>query len=111
MSKPRFQIFKGKDKKFYFRLIARNGETILASQAYRNLAGCEKGIASVKTNGANFDNYEFSIAKNDQFYFVLKASNKEVIGTSETYTTKQACRNGAIAVLNATLDADVENLV
>ena len=110
MGASKFQIFKGKNKKSYFRLIAKNNETILASQGYSNLAACKKGIASVRTNAPNFDNYEFSLAKNNQFYFVLQASNKEVIGTSETYSSKQACRNGAMAVLNAVLDVEIEDL-
>lgn len=32
------------------------------------------------------------------FHFNLKAGNGEVIGTSETYTTKSACENGIASV-------------
>ena len=31
---PKFQVFKGIDNQFYFRLKAQNGEIILASEAY-----------------------------------------------------------------------------
>ncbi|WNN42558.1 MULTISPECIES: YegP family protein [Winslowiella] len=33
-----------------------------------------------------------------EFYFVLKASNGEVIATSEMYTSKQAAHNGIKSV-------------
>jgi len=37
-------------------------------------------------------------SSNDQFYFVLKAWNWEVIATSEMYTTKQNCKNWIASV-------------
>jgi uncharacterized protein YegP (UPF0339 family) len=37
-------------------------------------------------------------AKDKQFYFVLVASNHEVIATSEMYTSKAMCRKGIRAV-------------
>jgi uncharacterized protein len=43
---------------------------------------------------------KFQIKKNvsGQYYFVLKAPNGETIVTSESYTTKQACKHGIDAV-------------
>ena len=35
--------------------------------------------------------FEILKAKNKQFYFVLKAKNGEIVATSETYKSKQAC--------------------
>ncbi|MGE4317821.1 MAG: YegP family protein [Deferribacterales bacterium] len=37
-------------------------------------------------------------AKNGEFIFNLKAGNGQVILTSETYTTKSACKNGIESV-------------
>ena len=42
--------------------------------------------------------YELKQAKNQQFYFVLKAGNGEVILTSEMYTTKAAALSGIASV-------------
>ena len=36
--------------------------------------------------------FEILKSKNKQFYFVLKAKNGEVVSTSETYKSKQACK-------------------
>lgn len=42
--------------------------------------------------------YELKRAKNDQFYFVLKAGNEQVILNSEMYTSKAAAQNGIASV-------------
>ncbi|RWX52900.1 YegP family protein [Photobacterium chitinilyticum] len=42
--------------------------------------------------------YELKQAKNQQFYFVLKAGNGEVILISEMYTTKAAALDGIASV-------------
>ena len=42
--------------------------------------------------------FEITVRKNGEFQFNLKASNGEVILTSEGYTTKSACLNGVESV-------------
>ena len=47
---PKFEIFKDKKGEFRFRLKAKNGEIILASEGYVAKAGCKNGINSVVKN-------------------------------------------------------------
>ncbi len=47
---PKFEIYNDKAGEFRFRLKARNGEIILASEGYKTKASCENGIASVCKN-------------------------------------------------------------
>ena len=47
---PAFELYKGKNGEFYFRLKAKNGEPILRSEGYKGKDGCKNGIASVKRN-------------------------------------------------------------
>jgi len=42
--------------------------------------------------------------KNDDFQFVLKATNGQVILASQGYTSKQACMNGVESVKKNSLD-------
>ena len=49
--------------------------------------------------------YELNLTRNDQYHFVLKASNGETILQSETYTTKAAAQNG-IASIQANCELD-----
>lgn len=46
----KFEIFKGKNKQFYFRLKAANGEIVAASEGYKSLQSAKKGIESIKSN-------------------------------------------------------------
>jgi uncharacterized protein YegP (UPF0339 family) len=50
---PKFEIYLDKAGEFRFRLTAKNGQNILASEGYAQLAGCTNGIESVKTNVAD----------------------------------------------------------
>ena len=53
--------------------------------------------------------FELSKSSNDQFRFVLKAGNGEIILTSEFYTTKAAAENGIASVrTNSPLDERYE---
>ena len=103
-----FELFKGKDEQFYFRLRADNGEPILASESYKQRAGAENGIQSVRENAPNDSRFTRDTAANGQFFFTLLAGNNEVIGTSEMYSSEAARENGIAAVKagapNATLE-------
>ena len=47
---PKFEIYADKAEKFRFRLVARNGQTIGASEPYNSKQSCKNGIDSVKRN-------------------------------------------------------------
>jgi len=110
MINPKFQIFKGKDNQFYYRLRAINGEIILASEGYAAKQSCHTGIASVKQNAPIDSQYKRLVAKNGQYYFTLNAANGEVIGASETYITIQSRDNGIEAVKSNAPNTEIEDL-
>lgn len=47
---PKFELYLDKAKEYRFRLRARNGENILASEGYAQKASCLNGIESVRKN-------------------------------------------------------------
>ena len=47
---PKFEIYLDKKGEYRFRLKARNGEPILASEGYTAKASCKNGIESVRKN-------------------------------------------------------------
>lgn len=61
-----------------------------------NVENAENTEDSPKTFPGTVEIYK---GKND-FYFNFRASNKILIGRSQGYTTKAACKNGAEAVMN-----------
>lgn len=48
--KPKFEIYADKKGAFRFRLVATNGENVLASQGYSRKDNCKRGIAAVVEN-------------------------------------------------------------
>jgi len=108
MSDPKFQVYKGSDEQFYFRLRAGNGEVILASEGYTSEAGCQNGIESIKENAINDERYQRKVSGDDQLYFILTASNGEPIGNSEMYSSEGACEGGIDAVKREAPAAPIE---
>lgn len=106
---PKFQIFAGKSDKTYFRLNAKNGQQILASQGYADKSGCKNGIESVRKNAPLDERYDRKTASNGKFFFNLLAGNKQIIGTSQMYTTEAARDNGIESVKTNAPDAPVED--
>jgi hypothetical protein len=104
----KFVISTRKNGEFQFNLKAGNGQTILASEGYTTRAACENGIESVKKNSADDSKYDRKTSSNDKFYFNLKATNGQVIGSSEMYESSQGMESGIESVKNNAPDASVE---
>ncbi|MBF7090870.1 YegP family protein [Flavobacterium sp. ALJ2] len=94
----KFVITKRTNGEFQFNLKANNGQTILASEGYSAKAGCLNGIESVKTNSQDDLKFTRETAKNGKPYFNLKATNGQIIGTSEMYESVAARDNGIESV-------------
>lgn len=105
---PKFQMFTGSNGKIYFRLTAKNGQPILASQGYADKSGAKNGIESVRKNAPNDERYDRKTAANGQFFFNLKAANSQTIGTSEMYTSAAARDKGIDSVKANAPGAEVE---
>ena len=90
----KFECFKDKKGEIRFRLKAGNGEVILSSEGYKGKASCDNGIESVRKNSAIEDRFEKTTTGSGKFRFSLKASNGQVIGTSQNYKTESGRDNG-----------------
>ena len=104
----KFEISKRKNGEFQFNLKAGNGQVILSSEGYTKKENCKNGIESVKKNSADDSKYDRKTSSNDKFYFNLKATNGQVIGSSEMYESSQGMESGIESVKNNAPDASVE---
>lgn len=94
-----FEIYESdKNGEFYFRLKAKNGEVILTSQGYKAKASCLNGVESVKKNAADEALFEVKEAKDGRCFFNLKATNGQIIGSSQMYKTESGLKNGIASV-------------
>ena len=105
----KFELYTDKAGEYRFRLKAGNGEIILASEGYKQKASAENGIESVKKNASDDDRYERKETKSGGHMFNLKATNGQVIGTSESYTSTSGRDNGIESVKKNAPDARVDD--
>ncbi len=103
----KFELYTDKAGEFRFRLKAGNGENILASEGYKQKASCENGIASVQKNAADEARFERKETASGKFMFNLKATNGQVIGTSQSYTSASGRDNGIESVMRNAPEAAV----
>jgi hypothetical protein len=104
-TKGSFEVFESEvDGRWYFHLLASNGQIVLRSQSYSSEAAAKKGVKSVQSNGKNQSRFEVLEAINGEFYVNLEASNGEIIGTTETYASKsnaERSRDRLVEILKA----------
>lgn len=104
-----FAITKRKNGEFQFNLKAGNGQVILASEGYSSKSGCENGIESVRKNSQDDDRFDRKTSTNGKHYFNLKASNGQIIGSSEMYESVSSRDNGIASVKTNAKDAKIDD--
>ena len=103
----KFVITTRKNGEFQFNLKATNGQVILSSEGYTTMAACKNGIESVKRNAPEDARYERKESANGKFYFNLKATNGQVIGSSQMYQSEDSRDNGIESVKRNAPEAEV----
>ena len=106
----KFEVYQDAKTEYRFRLKAGNGQTILASEGYAAKAGCMNGIESVRENSQYDQRFERKQSTNGKHYFNLKATNGQIIGTSELYEATSGMENGIASVKTNAPNAPVEEV-
>ncbi len=105
-----FELKRSASGGYVFNLKAGNHETILTSEVYNSKAAAENGIASVRRNSASSRNFQRKIARNSAPYFTLaSASNGQVIGKSEMYSSTRSMEGGIASVARNAVTAKVKD--
>ena len=103
----KFVVTVRKNGEFQFNLKATNGQVILTSEGYTKKESCLNGIESVRKNGPVAERYEVKVAKNGKPFFNLKATNGQVIGSSQMYASETTLKAGIASVAKNAPDAPV----
>ncbi len=93
-----FELKTSSNGKFFFNLLAGNGQIVLTSEMYEAKASALNGVESVKKNAPDAGRFDKLEGGGGKFYFTLKAANHQVIGKSQMYASA------------ATRDAGVESV-
>lgn len=105
-----YELKKTSGGQFRFNLRAGNHEIILTSQTYDERRGAEAGIESVRRNGSVEERFEKKVSVSGEPYFVLKATNGQIIGTSEMYSSEAARDKGIESVKANSATTEVKDL-
>ncbi len=104
-----YALTKNTDGRFLFNLKADNGEKILTSQSYEAKQSAQEGIESVRRSAVVAAQFDRMSSQDDKPYFVLKATNGEVIGTSQQYSSRSAMEDGIQSVMANAAAATVDD--
>lgn len=96
----KFELKNTESGEFTFNLKASNGQVVLTSQTYADRKSALKGIESVRKHAAKDGSFERKLASNGKHYFVLNASNGQVIGKSQMYASAATMANGIASVMS-----------
>ena len=103
-----FELRVGVSGQFSFVLKAGNGQVILVSEQYKSKTSAKNGSASVQRNGTDDARVQRKLSKRGKPYFVLVATNGQVIGQSEEYSSEAALENGIASVKKHVVNAKGE---
>ena len=103
----KFVITVRKNGEFQFNLKASNGQVILTSEGYTTKTACLNGVESVRKNSQDPAKFEVKVAKNGKPFFNLKASNGQVIGSSQMYASERTMKMGIASVMKNAPEAPV----
>lgn len=105
----KYHLKKASDGQFHFNLHASNGEIVLTSELYKAKASAQDGIESVRKNSQRDGAFEVKTASNGKHYFVLKATNGQVVGQSQMYASRANAEGGVAAVKRYAPEASVSD--
>ena len=103
----KFVVSVRKNGEFQFNLLATNGQVILSSEGYTTKTACLNGIESVKKNAQVESRFEVKEAKNGKPFFNLKATNGQIIGSSQMYASERTMKAGIASVMRNAPEAPV----
>lgn len=105
----KFELKKAKDGQFHFNLLASNGQVILSSEMYKARDSALNGIESVKKNSKRDGAFQTKTSSSDKHYFLLMASNGQVVGQSQMYASAAGCKSGIESVQKHAPDAQTDD--
>jgi uncharacterized protein YegP (UPF0339 family) len=106
----KFVITLRKNGEFQFNLKATNGQVILTSEGYTTKTACLNGIESVKKNSQVEARFDKKVASNGKPFFNLKATNGQIIGSSQMYVNEKNMLNGVASVMKNAPEAPVVDM-
>jgi uncharacterized protein len=104
----KFITLTGSDGRYYFILVASNGQIILSSEGFTTDYERDSSIHAIHAKMILSSSFEKKMSSDGKYYFILRAADGEIIGHSELYGSAAGRDNGIEAVINNARYAEVE---
>jgi len=105
----KYHLKKASDGQFFFNLHASNGEIVLTSEHYAAKPSAMAGIESVRNNAQREGAFELKESTSGKHYFVLKATNGQVVGQGQMYGSRASAEHGIASVKRYAPDAGISD--
>ncbi len=105
----KFVVTRRDNGQYGFALQAANGEIVLVGEGYVEEHSCLVGIEAVRKNVLDRERFDAVVSSDGKPYFVLRAANGEIIGSSQLYLSDSARDAGIAAVIANAPDAELAN--
>jgi uncharacterized protein YegP (UPF0339 family) len=80
---------------------------VLSSEQYATAAAAWNGVFAVQDAATTASSFAILQATDGRFYFTLTASNGQIVGTSQLYTTKESAEGGVASVVSTLAKLDI----
>lgn len=104
----KFITLTGSDGRYYFILVASNGQIILSSEGYTTNYERDSCIHAIHSKNIVSSSFEKKMSSEGKYYFILREAGGGIIGHSELYGSEAGRDNGIEAVINYARYAEVE---
>jgi uncharacterized protein YegP (UPF0339 family) len=105
----KFETYQDAGKKYRWRLKATNGQIIATSgQGYSDKRDCKGAIDRIKKDAATKLTFETYQDAEKKYRWRLKATNNQIIATSQGYKDKRDCENSIDVIKKGAEKARVE---
>jgi uncharacterized protein YegP (UPF0339 family) len=105
----KFETYQDAGKKYRWRLKATNGQIIATSgQGYSDNRDCKSAIDRIKKDAATKLTFETYQDAEKKYRWRLKATNGQIIATSQGYKDKRDCENSIDVIKKGAEKAKVE---
>ena len=102
-----FILKKSPDGFYSFSLHSKDDEPILDSGNYESKSEAEDAIESMRTIASFSSRYNQKHTTDNHLYFVLKAANDKIMGTSKYYASRETLELDIDAVMRLAPQANV----
>lgn len=104
-----FELFQStEDKNFHFTIKTAKDQVFLRSDAFTDLATCQKAVVWIQENSQNPNCFTRKKASNNKIYFEFHGFGTQVLGTSIFYSDEKQMEEDIATLAQSAAQAKIK---